>query len=102
MLEISFNQNIEMAEAARYCASKHWFESQKKPAQQRFTLTDEFVPSADGFQPPKKGFFVPDAATIFMFSGQGSQYFQMGRGLYDSNNTFRKWMLRLDDVTRDR
>ena len=33
-----------------------------------------------------------------MFSGQGSQYFQMGRKLYESNDTFRDWMVRLDDL----
>jgi bacillaene synthase trans-acting acyltransferase len=38
--------------------------------------------------------------TIFMFSGQGSQYFQMGKSLYDSNPTFRDWMVRLDGVAR--
>jgi bacillaene synthase trans-acting acyltransferase len=38
--------------------------------------------------------------TVFMFSGQGSQYFQMGRGLFETNTTFRDWMLRLDDVAR--
>src|SRR5262249_39807460 len=35
-----------------------------------------------------------------MFSGQGSQYFQMGRALYDDNRTFRAWMMRLDDIAR--
>jgi len=38
--------------------------------------------------------------TVFMFSGQGSQYFQMGKALYDSNDVFREWMVRLDDVAR--
>ena len=38
--------------------------------------------------------------TVFMFSGQGSQYFHMGRSLYDGNDTFRGWMDRLDDVAR--
>lgn len=38
--------------------------------------------------------------TVFMFSGQGSQYFHMGRALYDGNETFRGWMLRLDEVAR--
>ncbi len=36
--------------------------------------------------------------TIFMFSGQGSQYFHMGKALYDGNHDFRDWMLRLDEV----
>jgi bacillaene synthase trans-acting acyltransferase len=36
--------------------------------------------------------------TIFMFSGQGSQYFQMGRELFEKNNTFRDSMLSLDEV----
>jgi|SRR5215510_7464128 len=32
-----------------------------------------------------------------MFSGQGSQYFQMGKALYENNETFRGWMQRLDE-----
>lgn len=35
-----------------------------------------------------------------MFSGQGSQYFQMGRELFEKDDTFRDWMLRLDDIAR--
>jgi bacillaene synthase trans-acting acyltransferase len=38
--------------------------------------------------------------TVFMFSGQGSQYFHMGRALYDGNDTFRVWMDRLDGAAR--
>jgi bacillaene synthase trans-acting acyltransferase len=38
--------------------------------------------------------------TVFMFSGQGSQHFQMGKALYDGNDTFREWMLRLDEIAR--
>jgi len=38
--------------------------------------------------------------TVFMFSGQGSQYFQMGRGLFEKNDTFRGWMIELDDIAR--
>lgn len=40
------------------------------------------------------------AKTVFMFSGQGSQYFQMGRLLFDENVVFRECMIRLDDVVR--
>jgi bacillaene synthase trans-acting acyltransferase len=40
------------------------------------------------------------SGTIFMFSGQGSQYFQMGRPLYGTNETFRDWMNRLDSIVR--
>jgi acyl transferase domain-containing protein len=36
-----------------------------------------------------------------MFSGQGSQYFQMGRALFDENSTFRNWMVRLDGIVRE-
>jgi bacillaene synthase trans-acting acyltransferase len=35
---------------------------------------------------------------VWMFPGQGVQYFQMGRALYDGNETFRAWMDRLDGV----
>lgn len=34
--------------------------------------------------------------TAFLFSGQGAQYFQMGRSLYEDNATFRRWMDRMD------
>lgn len=39
--------------------------------------------------------------TVFMFSGQGSQYFQMGRELFESNDIFRQWMIRLDGLARE-
>lgn len=29
---------------------------------------------------------------VFMFPGQGSQYYHMGKELYEKNNIFRKWM----------
>lgn len=38
------------------------------------------------------------AKTVFMFSGQGSQYFQMGKQLFETNTVFREWMTRLDDL----
>ena len=38
--------------------------------------------------------------TVFMFSGQGSQYFQMGRQLFEQNKIFRRWMLDLDEIAR--
>src|SRR5690349_11489627 len=38
--------------------------------------------------------------TVFMFSGQGSQYFQMGKELFNKNDTFRTWMVRLDEIAR--
>lgn len=38
--------------------------------------------------------------TVFMFSGQGSQYYQMGRQLYDENRVFRAEMDRLDAAAR--
>jgi bacillaene synthase trans-acting acyltransferase len=40
--------------------------------------------------------------TIFMFSGQGSQYFHMGKAIYDGDETFRAWMARLDSIARER
>jgi acyl transferase domain-containing protein len=35
-----------------------------------------------------------------MFSGQGSQYFHMGRALYEGDDTFREWMIELDDIAQ--
>ena len=41
------------------------------------------------------------ARTVFMFSGQGSQFFQMGKQLFDSNAQFRRWMIRLDELAQE-
>lgn len=38
---------------------------------------------------------------IAMFSGQGSQYYQMGRGLFATNKTFKSWMLKADSICHD-
>jgi bacillaene synthase trans-acting acyltransferase len=57
--------------------------------------------NGDGLKYLKKGPTVPDSETIFMFSGQGSQYYHMGKPLYDGNGTFRDWMVRLDGVARE-
>jgi trans-AT polyketide synthase/acyltransferase/oxidoreductase domain-containing protein len=38
---------------------------------------------------------------IFMLSGQGSQYHQMGRFFYDTDPTFRRDLERLDEIPRD-
>ncbi len=40
------------------------------------------------------------AETVFLFSGQGSQYFQMGKDLFEKNDVFRDWMLRLDAMAQ--
>jgi len=37
------------------------------------------------------------ANTVFMFSGQGSHYYQMGRELYDNDAAFRRTLLELDE-----
>ncbi|GAL83867.1 hypothetical protein ATO12_04895 [Sporocytophaga myxococcoides] len=35
---------------------------------------------------------------IFMFSGQGSQYYQMGRELYENNTVFSYWMDHCNEI----
>lgn len=39
-------------------------------------------------------------AIVFLFSGQGSQYYQMGKELYQSNHVFRETMKRLDETAK--
>ncbi|MBP9691775.1 MAG: acyltransferase domain-containing protein [Alphaproteobacteria bacterium] len=38
---------------------------------------------------------------IFMFSGQGSHYYQMGQALYEENPVFRHWMREGDALCQD-
>lgn len=38
---------------------------------------------------------------VFMFSGQGSQYYNMGLDLYNNNTIFKKYMDKLDQVVID-
>lgn len=37
-------------------------------------------------------------SVVFMFSGQGSQYYQMGRAFFDGNPAFRSIFVQLNDV----
>ena len=39
-------------------------------------------------------------SVVFMFSGQGSQYYQMGKKLFRGNPVFKKWMIDMDDMAR--
>jgi bacillaene synthase trans-acting acyltransferase len=41
---------------------------------------------------------MPARSLVLMFSGQGSQYYQMGRAFFDGNAKFRSELLRLDAV----
>ncbi|QLK13795.1 acyltransferase domain-containing protein [Candidatus Profftella armatura] len=43
--------------------------------------------------------FMSDSPIVWMFSGQGSQYFNMGKMLYNKNITFRYWMKKLDIIS---
>jgi bacillaene synthase trans-acting acyltransferase len=48
----------------------------------------------------KKRSLVAIPENVFMFSGQGSQYFQMGGELFETNDTFRNWMVRLNEIAQ--
>lgn len=37
---------------------------------------------------------------IFCFSGQGSNYYNIGKDLYNHEGTFRKWMEQLDEIAK--
>lgn len=39
---------------------------------------------------------------VFMFSGQGSQYYQMGKELFQQNSIFRYWMQTLNQMVFER
>ena len=39
---------------------------------------------------------------VFMFAGQGSQYFHMGQGLYEAGGAFARWMRYLDKVVLEK
>lgn len=39
--------------------------------------------------------------TVFLYSGQGSHYCQMGAALFEGNAVFRTEMLRLDEIARE-
>ncbi|BCG49609.1 polyketide biosynthesis acyltransferase-like protein, PedC homolog [Candidatus Profftella armatura (Diaphorina cf. continua)] len=43
--------------------------------------------------------FIGDSPIVWMFSGQGSQYFNMGKTLYNKDVTFRYWMEKLDTIS---
>lgn len=37
---------------------------------------------------------------VFMFSGQGAQYYHMGKELFEQNEIFRRWMFKLDNYVQ--
>ncbi len=38
---------------------------------------------------------------VFLFSGQGSQHYHMGEGLYQKQPVFKEWLDRLDDLVQE-
>jgi trans-AT polyketide synthase/acyltransferase/oxidoreductase domain-containing protein len=40
--------------------------------------------------------------TFLSFAGQGAQYYQMGRDLYEKNHTFRTWLLKAEEMIQQR
>ncbi|MFD2168928.1 ACP S-malonyltransferase [Tumebacillus lipolyticus] len=40
------------------------------------------------------------AKIVFMFSGQGSQFYQMGKDLYTQSDPFKRWMLLQDELVK--
>ncbi len=42
-----------------------------------------------------------EAKTVFMFPGEGSQYFQMGEDLYRNSPLFQECMLEMDQIVRE-
>ena len=41
------------------------------------------------------------SSVIFMFSGQGSQYYLMGKPYFQEDRVFRHWMLKLDGLVQE-
>ena len=39
-------------------------------------------------------------AIVFLFSGQGSQYYHMGKQLFNQHLVFHRWMLKMDDIVQ--
>ncbi|PWK14996.1 ACP S-malonyltransferase [Tumebacillus permanentifrigoris] len=37
---------------------------------------------------------------VFMYAGQGSQYYQMGKSLYEEQPVFQSWMKRMDQIVQ--
>lgn len=61
-------------------------------------MSDRPAPRAPGNSLLKP---VADQRTVFMFAGEGSQYFQMGRDLYKQYPLFRKNMLEADRIVQE-
>jgi amino acid adenylation domain-containing protein len=76
----------------------------RKHFEYRLALTADSVPEFQkklaAFEPSVTKKKVTSPKIAFIFTGQGSQYVDMGRGLYEADSTFRKTLDHCDEILR--